>query len=149
MCALGLSGGRGETETKQEEAEEVSTYMTCESLYAWRVHSRAHLPKCCRNTEYGHQAPLFTIATTVYATKDSTYSVNGRLSVVLCTLWMAPTAIAAAAAVMCVQEKPSADECGKFGKLWKEFGRALKLGIVEDNNNRCVECVLRCGLLPL
>lgn len=33
-------------------------------------------------------------------------------------------------------QKPSADECGKFGKLWKEFGRALKLGIVEDNNNR-------------
>lgn len=34
------------------------------------------------------------------------------------------------------EEKPDAEECGKFGKLWKEFGRALKLGIVEDNNNR-------------
>lgn len=34
------------------------------------------------------------------------------------------------------EDKPDAEECGKFGKLWKEFGRALKLGIVEDNNNR-------------
>jgi hypothetical protein len=40
--------------------------------------------------------------------------------------------------LLCPQEKPDAEECGKFGKLWKEFGRALKLGIVEDNNNRWV-----------
>ena len=38
--------------------------------------------------------------------------------------------------LLLLQDKPSEEECGKFGKLWKEFGRALKLGIVEDNNNR-------------
>lgn len=33
-------------------------------------------------------------------------------------------------------EKPSTEECEKFGTFWKEFGRALKLGILEDDNNR-------------
>lgn len=33
-------------------------------------------------------------------------------------------------------EKPSKEECEKFGTFWKEFGRALKLGILEDDNNR-------------
>eukprot|EP00879_Flechtneria_rotunda_P019160 GHRR01020115.1.p1 GENE.GHRR01020115.1~~GHRR01020115.1.p1 ORF type:complete len:360 (+),score=145.88 GHRR01020115.1:309-1388(+) len=32
--------------------------------------------------------------------------------------------------------KPSMDECKKFGILYKEFGRALKLGIMEDDSNR-------------
>jgi len=34
------------------------------------------------------------------------------------------------------QSKPTTEECEKFGKFWKEFGRALKLGMIEDNNNR-------------
>lgn len=34
------------------------------------------------------------------------------------------------------KSKPSTEECEKFGKFWKEFGRALKLGMIEDNNNR-------------
>lgn len=33
-------------------------------------------------------------------------------------------------------EKPSEEQCKAFGTLWKEFGRALKLGIMEDDNNR-------------
>eukprot|EP00878_Enallax_costatus_P000207 GHUV01000266.1.p1 GENE.GHUV01000266.1~~GHUV01000266.1.p1 ORF type:complete len:827 (+),score=175.61 GHUV01000266.1:179-2659(+) len=33
-------------------------------------------------------------------------------------------------------DKPSKEDCEKFGTFWKEFGRALKLGILEDDNNR-------------
>nr|QBB20008.1 heat shock protein hsp90B [Ettlia sp. YC001] len=33
-------------------------------------------------------------------------------------------------------EKPSTEECERFGTFWKEFGKALKLGILEDDNNR-------------
>ncbi|KAF8060354.1 HSP90B1 [Scenedesmus sp. PABB004] len=45
----------------------------------------------------------------------------------------------------CAKRKPGADAdddgpdeeaCKAFGTLWKEFGRALKLGILEDDNNR-------------
>lgn len=50
-------------------------------------------------------------------------------------------------------EKPSSEECERFETFWKEFGRALKLGILEDDNNRygslsvcvCLLCLsLRC-----
>ncbi|WIA23790.1 hypothetical protein OEZ85_013471 [Tetradesmus obliquus] len=33
-------------------------------------------------------------------------------------------------------EKPTGDACKAFGTFWKEFGRALKLGVLEDDNNR-------------
>jgi hypothetical protein len=44
-------------------------------------------------------------------------------------------------------EKPTGDACAAFGTFWKEFGRALKLGVLEDDNNRCgcVLCFNRVG----
>ncbi len=32
--------------------------------------------------------------------------------------------------------KPSETECGLYGKFWEQFGRAIKLGIIEDSTNR-------------
>jgi hypothetical protein len=50
-------------------------------------------------------------------------------------------AVAAACYMTCYttddKEKPTGDACKAFGTFWKEFGRALKLGVLEDDNNRC------------
>ncbi|GFR49495.1 hypothetical protein Agub_g11413 [Astrephomene gubernaculifera] len=32
--------------------------------------------------------------------------------------------------------KPSDKECGQYGKFWEQFGRAIKLGVIEDATNR-------------
>ena len=32
--------------------------------------------------------------------------------------------------------RPSEEECGKFKSFWEQFGRAIKLGIMEDQNNK-------------
>ncbi|KXZ42735.1 hypothetical protein GPECTOR_121g435 [Gonium pectorale] len=34
------------------------------------------------------------------------------------------------------ENKPSEKECGQYGKFFEQFGRALKLGIIEDTANR-------------
>ena len=31
---------------------------------------------------------------------------------------------------------PSEEECKKYGTFWEAFGRAIKLGIIEDSSNR-------------
>eukprot|EP00877_Chromochloris_zofingiensis_P005364 jgi/Chrzof1/14829/Cz09g17250.t1 len=33
-------------------------------------------------------------------------------------------------------DRPAKEDCGKFGEFWSQFGRAMKLGIIEDSNNR-------------
>jgi len=33
-------------------------------------------------------------------------------------------------------EEVSAEKKGKYAKFWKEFGKAIKLGIIEDATNR-------------
>jgi heat shock protein beta len=33
-------------------------------------------------------------------------------------------------------EKVSDDDCKKFGTFYKQFGRAMKLGVIEDSGNR-------------
>ena len=30
-----------------------------------------------------------------------------------------------------------AEESGKYAKFWKNFGKSLKMGIIEDSSNRC------------
>lgn len=40
---------------------------------------------------------------------------------------------------MCTDDNPDEEEkkeAEKFGTFWKEFGRAIKLGIIEDSANR-------------
>ncbi|GIL68672.1 hypothetical protein Vafri_21916 [Volvox africanus] len=32
--------------------------------------------------------------------------------------------------------KPTEKECGQYGKFWEQFGRSIKLGIIEDSTNR-------------
>jgi heat shock protein beta len=34
------------------------------------------------------------------------------------------------------KEEASAEKKGKYAKFWKEFGKAIKLGIIEDATNR-------------
>ncbi|KAG2483309.1 hypothetical protein HYH03_017812 [Edaphochlamys debaryana] len=34
------------------------------------------------------------------------------------------------------EDKPSEKDCGQYGKFWEQFGRAIKLGIIEDSTNR-------------
>ncbi len=34
------------------------------------------------------------------------------------------------------EDKPSEKECGLYGKFYEQFGRAIKLGIIEDSTNR-------------
>jgi heat shock protein beta len=34
------------------------------------------------------------------------------------------------------KEEVSAEKKGKYAKFWKEFGKAIKLGIIEDATNR-------------
>lgn len=33
-------------------------------------------------------------------------------------------------------EVPTGDACTLFGKFWEPFGRAMKLGMIEDTTNR-------------
>lgn len=35
-------------------------------------------------------------------------------------------------------EEAGSEEGGKYGTFWKEFGRVIKLGIIEDAPNRSV-----------
>jgi hypothetical protein len=60
----------------------------------------------------------------------------------ICT---AAAAAAAACFMTCYitddKEKPTGDACKAFGTFWKEFGRALKLGVLEDDNNRWGLCM--------
>ncbi|GLI59667.1 hypothetical protein VaNZ11_001606 [Volvox africanus] len=32
--------------------------------------------------------------------------------------------------------KPTEKDCGQYGKFWEQFGRSIKLGIIEDSTNR-------------
>jgi heat shock protein 90kDa beta len=34
------------------------------------------------------------------------------------------------------EEKPTAEECGQYEKFWKQYGKSIKLGIMEDATNR-------------
>ncbi|KAG2435339.1 hypothetical protein HXX76_007412 [Chlamydomonas incerta] len=34
------------------------------------------------------------------------------------------------------EDKPTEKECGQYAKFWEQFGRAIKLGIIEDTTNR-------------
>lgn len=35
-----------------------------------------------------------------------------------------------------VEDKPTDAECGEYGRFWDQFGKAIKLGIIEDATNR-------------
>jgi heat shock protein beta len=34
-------------------------------------------------------------------------------------------------------DKKKGPECSRYSEFWKEFGKAIKLGIIEDAANRC------------
>jgi HSP90 family molecular chaperone len=48
-------------------------------------------------------------------------------------VWFSSAVFGSTRMLVCILRLPSC----QLSTLWKEFGRALKLGVLDDDNNRC------------